>query len=34
MPEEHGTAIVDLGDGAVVMSADAPQTAALLHERG
>ena len=34
VPEEHGTAVVDLGDGAVVMSADAPQTAALLRERG
>jgi dimethylargininase len=34
VPEEHGTAVVDLGDGAVVMSADAPATAALLRERG
>ena len=34
VPEEHGTAVVDLGDGAVVMSADAPRTAALLRERG
>ena len=34
VPEEHGTAVVDLGDGAVVMSADAPQTAALLRGRG
>ena len=34
MPEEHGTAVVDLGDGSVVMSADAPQTAALLRGRG
>jgi dimethylargininase len=34
VPEEHGTAVVDLGDGAVVMSADAPQTAALLRQRG
>ena len=34
VPEEHGTAVVDLGDGSVVMSADAPQTAALLRERG
>jgi dimethylargininase len=34
VPEEHGTAVVDLGGGAVVMSADAPQTAALLRERG
>ena len=29
VPEEHGTAVVDLGGGTVVMSADAPQTAAL-----
>jgi dimethylargininase len=34
VPEERGTAVVDLGDGAVVMSADAPHTAALLRERG
>jgi len=34
VPEEHGTAVVDLGDGAVLMSADAPQTAALLRARG
>lgn len=34
VPEEHGTAVVDLGDGAVVMSADAPRTAALLRDRG
>ena len=34
VPEEHGTAVVDLGDGAVLMSADAPRTAALLRERG
>ena len=34
VPEEHGTAIVDLGDGAVLMSADAPRTAALLRARG
>jgi len=34
VPEEHGTAVVDLGDGAVVMSADAPETAALLRGRG
>jgi dimethylargininase len=34
VPEEHGTAVVDLGDGAVVMSADAPETAALLRDRG
>ena len=29
-----GGAMVDLGDGAVVMSADAPETAALFAERG
>lgn len=34
VPEEHGTAVVDLGDGAGVMSAEAPQTAALLRTRG
>jgi dimethylargininase len=34
VPEEHGTAVVDLGDGAVVMSSDAPETAALLRGRG
>ena len=34
VPEEHGTAVVDLGGGAVVMSADAPRTAALLRDRG
>ena len=34
VPEEHGTAVVDLGDGAVVMSADAPRTAGLLRARG
>lgn len=33
-PEEHGTAVVDLGGGAVVMSADAPRTAELLAARG
>jgi dimethylargininase len=32
--EEHGTAVVDLGGGAVVMSADAPRTAALFRSRG
>ena len=32
--EEHGAAVVDLGDGALLMSADAPQTAALLRTRG
>ncbi|HVF78822.1 MAG TPA: N(G),N(G)-dimethylarginine dimethylaminohydrolase [Solirubrobacteraceae bacterium] len=34
VPEEHGTAVVDLGDGAVLMSADAPRTAAMFRERG
>ena len=34
MPEEHGTAVVDLGDGAVLMSADAPRTAELYRSRG
>ena len=34
VPEEHGTAVVDLGDGAVLMSADAPSTAALYASRG
>ena len=34
VPEEHGTAVVDLGGGAVLMSADAPRTAALLEARG
>ncbi len=34
VPEEHGTAVVDLGDGAVLMSADAPRTAALFRARG
>ena len=34
VPEEQGTAVVDLGDGAVVMSAAAPRTAALLEARG
>lgn len=34
VPEEHGTAVVDLGDGAVLMSDDAPQTAQLLTRRG
>jgi len=32
--EEHGTAVVDLGDGAVLMSADAPRTAELFGARG
>lgn len=34
VPEEHGTAVVDLGGGTVLMSADAPQTAALYRARG
>ena len=34
VPEEHGTAVVDLGGDAVVMSADAPRTAALYRSRG
>lgn len=34
VPEEHGTAVVDLGGGAVVMSADAPRTAQLYRARG
>ena len=34
VPEEHGTAVVDLGGGAVLMSTDAPQTAALHRSRG
>jgi dimethylargininase len=34
VPEEHGTAVVDLGDGAVLMSAAAPRTAALFRARG
>jgi dimethylargininase len=34
VPEEHGTAVVDLGDGAVLMSADAPRTAELYAARG
>jgi dimethylargininase len=34
VPEEHGTAVVDLGGGAVVMSADAPRTAVLYRFRG
>ena len=33
-PEVHGAAVVDLGDGAVVISADAPRTAGLLRARG
>jgi dimethylargininase len=34
VPEEHGAAVVDLGDDTVVMSADAPQTADLFRARG
>ena len=34
MPEEHGTAVVDLGDDTVLMSADAPRTAELFRGRG
>ena len=34
VPEEHGTAVVGLGSGAVLMSADAPRTAELLAARG
>ena len=34
VPEEHGSAVVDLGDERVVMSADAPRTAELLASRG
>jgi dimethylargininase len=34
VPEEHGTAVVDLGDGALLMCADAPQTAELFRARG
>ena len=34
MPEEHGTAVVDLGDGALLMSADAPRSAELFRARG
>ena len=34
VPEEHGAAIVDRGDGAAIMSADAPRTADLLRGRG
>jgi dimethylargininase len=34
VPEEQGAAVVDLGDGALLMSAAAPRTAALLRERG
>ena len=34
VPEEHGTAVVVLGPRTVLMSADAPQTAALYRSRG
>ena len=34
VPEEHGTAVVDLGDDTVLMSADAPRTAGLFRDRG
>ena len=34
VPEEHGTAVVDLGDDTVLVSADAPRTAALFRDRG
>lgn len=34
VPEEHGTAVVDIAPGVVVMSADAPRTAELLEGRG
>ncbi|MET0828798.1 MAG: dimethylargininase [Microbacterium sp.] len=34
VPEEHGTAVVVLDAGTVLMSADAPQTAALYRGRG
>lgn len=34
VPEAHGTAVVDLGDGTLLMSADAPATTALLRDRG
>jgi len=34
VPEEQGTAVVDLGDGAVLMSAAAPRTAASFRARG
>jgi dimethylargininase len=33
-PEEHGTAVVDLGNGGIVMSADAPRSAELYAARG
>jgi dimethylargininase len=34
VPEEHGTAVVDLGDDTVLMSADAPGSAELFESRG
>jgi len=34
VPEEHGTAVVDLGDDTVLMSSDAPLTAAVFRDRG
>jgi dimethylargininase len=34
VPEEHGTAVVDLGDGVLLMSSDAPRTADLFRARG
>jgi len=34
VPEEHGTAVVDLGDETVLMSDDAPRTAELFRGRG
>jgi hypothetical protein len=34
VPEEHGAAVVNLGDDVVIMSADAPRTADLLRGRG
>ena len=34
VPEEHGTAVVDLGGGSIVISASAPRTAELLRGRG
>ena len=34
VPEEHGTAVVDLNGDRVLMSADAPRTAELLAARG
>jgi dimethylargininase len=34
VPEEHGTAVVDLGDNTVLMSSDAPRTAEVFAGRG